>query len=515
VSAALDRVQLDAFRDAVAARVGLHFDDSKLDLLADVAAQRLDALGDPPFDDYVARLSSGKDPDEIRALAERLTVGETYFFRNRSDLDAFVHTVVPERMSARRGDRSLRVLSAGCSSGEEPYTLAMLVRGVPVLAGWDVRIHAFDVNPAAIARARAARYGEWSLRQTPPDARARFFRDARGGVRVEDEVRRLVTFEERNLVDDDPVFWRAGAYDVVFCRNVLMYFSPEVVRRIVARVARALVPGGFLFLGHAETLRGVSGAFHLRHGHETFYYQLRGPADDAGAAPGTTGTPARLARRPSLASVAPVIPHESGWVEAIRSASERVARLTTADAARPVAAAAPLAEAAARDPAAVAYELLEQERFADALAALGSASLDEQTDVDALLLRAVLLTISGDPREAERVCARLLVLDELNAEAHYVMALCREHARDLEGAANHDRYALYLDPTFSMPRLHLGLMASRAGQHETARRELARAQVLLAGEDGSRLLLLGGGFRREALAALCAAELRACGGGGP
>ncbi len=132
--------------------------------------------------------------------------------------------------------------------------------------------------------------------------------------------------------------------------------------------------------------------------------------------------------------------------------------------------------------------------------------------MDALLLRAVLLTISGDPREAERVCARLFALDELNAEAHYVMALCREHARDLAGAADHDHYALYLDPTFAMPRLHLGLMASRARQPEVARRELARALALLAGEDVSRLLLLGGGFRREALAALCASELRACGG---
>lgn len=512
----LDRVQVDAFRDAVAARVGLQFDDGKLDLLADVAAQRLEALGNPPFDAYVARLAAGADPDEVRALAERLTVGETYFFRNRNDLDAFVHVVLPARMAARAGDRTLRILSAGCSSGEEPYTLAMLVRGVPALEGWDVRIHAIDVNPAALARARAARYGEWSLRQTTPEARARFFHAGRGGVRVVDDVRALVSFEERNLVVDDPAFWRAGALDVVFCRNVLMYFSPEVTRRIVARFARVLAPGGFLFLGHAETLRGVSAAYHLRHTHETFYYEVRegpGDGDDAPAAgPGPRRAPAASAPAP--------LP-EGGWVEAIRTASERVARLTTPAAARAKGSAAPAGARGAAPgrtpvpgatPAAAAYELLEQERFAEALAALGTGALEAETDVDALLLRAVLLTISGDPREAERVCARLFALDELNAEAHYVMALCREHARDAVGAANHDHYALYLDPTFAMPRLHLGLMASRAGQREVARRELARAQVLLAAEDGSRLLLLGGGFRREALAALCAAELRACGG---
>jgi chemotaxis protein methyltransferase CheR len=515
VSRALDPVQLDAFRDAVASRLGLQFDDTKLDLLADVAAQRLEALRGPPADAYLARLAAGADPEEVRAIAERLTVGETYFFRNRNDLDAFVEVVLPARLRARARERSLRILSAGCSSGEEPYTLAMLVRGVPALAAWDVRIRGIDVNRAAIARARAARYGEWSLRQTSADARARFFLPERRGVRVADEVRSLVEVEERNLLDDDPGFWSPGVFDVVFCRNVTMYFSPEVTRGIVARIARALAPGGFLFLGHAETLRGVSTAFHLRHTNETFYYQLREEGEEE--APLPAATRAGPAGGPVAPPAPPALP-AGGWVEAIRQASDRVAHLTGARAEGPdagvrtAAVPAPAPPRGARAPAAAAHELLREERFGEALAALGPAALEAETDVDALLLRAVLLTISGDPREAERVCARLFELDELNAEAHYVMALCREHARDLGGAANHDHYALYLDPTFAMPRLHLGLMASRAGQRDAAARELARALVLLSAEDGSRLLLLGGGFRREALVALCSAELRSCGG---
>jgi chemotaxis protein methyltransferase CheR len=509
VSRALDRVQLDAFRDVVAGRLGLQLDDGKLDLLEDVALERLAAQGDPPFEAYLARLAGGGDAEEVGAIAARLTVGETYFFRNRNDLDAFVHAVLPARVEARAGQRRLRILSAGCSSGEEPYTLAMLLRGVPALEGWDVRIHAVDVNPAAIARARAARYGEWSLRQTAPEARARFFHRERGGVRVVDEVRAMVELEERNLVADDPRFWRPGSLDVVFCRNVTMYLSPEVTRRVVGRIAGALVPGGYLFLGHAETLRGVSSAFHLCNTHGTFYYQVREGTEEG---PRTTAPPA--AREPAPEAAPAPLP-DGGWVEAIRRASERVAHLA---AARPAgtppgaAAPAPTPWRQAPSPAAVASELLRQERFGEALAALGTAALERETDRDALLLRAVLLTVSGDPREAERVCRRLLELDELNAEAHYVMALCREHARDLAGAASHDHYASYLDPTFAMPRLHLGLMASRAGERDAARRELARALVLLAAEEGSRILLLGGGFRREALVALCSAELRACGG---
>jgi chemotaxis protein methyltransferase CheR len=512
MSERLDPNQLDLFRDAVAARLGLQFDEDRTELLETVATERLASLR-TSLDAYLPRLAPGGDPDELRVLAERLTVGETYFFRNRHDLDAFAAAVLPERMRAREGVRRLRILSAGCSSGEEPWTLAMLTREVPALAAWDVSILGVDVNPAAIARARAGTYGTWSLRQTDEAARARFFRRDRRGFHVADELRPLVSFEERNLVDQDPRLWVPGAFDVVFCRNVTMYFAPDVTRLIVARIARSLAPGGYLFLGHAETLRGVSTAFHLRHGHDTFYYQLR---EGGGAEAPPSPAPSRRA----APAAAPIAVPDGGWVDAIRRASERIAHLATPvpGATAPPAAAAPVATptpvpGTRRDPgaAALALELLKEERFADALAALGPAS-GRETDTDALLLRAVLLTLAGDPREAERTCARILELDELRAEAHYVMALCREHAGDRAGAADHDRYALYLDPTFSMPRLHLGLVAARAGERDAARRELARALVLLAAEEPSRILLLGGGFTRDALVELCRAELRAAGG---
>jgi chemotaxis protein methyltransferase CheR len=259
----LGRAQLRALRDVVTERLGLQLDDDRLDLLDEVAARRLDAIGGP-FDAWLGGLASGAGPAELRLLAERLTVGETYFFRNENDLDAFARTVLPDRMRAREGERALRILSAGCASGEEPYTHPKLVRDVPALDAWDGRILGIDGNPAAIARAEAGSYGAWALRQTTPEARARFFREERRGVRVVDEVRALVAFEERNLVEDDPRFWGPGKFDVVFCRNVTMYFAPEVTRRVISRIARSLAPGGYLFLGHAETLRGVSTAFHLR-----------------------------------------------------------------------------------------------------------------------------------------------------------------------------------------------------------------------------------------------------------
>jgi chemotaxis protein methyltransferase CheR len=215
--------------------------------------------------------------------------------------------------------------------------------------------------------------------------------------------------------------------------------------------------------------------------------------------------PRRAAQADALA---PLLDADVDWLDVIRRASERVAGLSSRVAASPTAhAAAP--EAPPRD-VARALALLREERFGDALEALGPA--EDELDPDALVLRAVILASSGDPAAAEAVCARILELDELNAEAHYVLALCREHAGDRAAAANQDHYALYLDPTFAMPRLHLGLLAKRSGDVDGARRELSRALALLAGEDAARVLLLGGGFTRAALAEVCRAELRACGG---
>lgn len=157
--------------------------------------------------------------------------------------------------------------------------------------------------------------------------------------------------------------------------------------------------------------------------------------------------------------------------------------------------------------------MLRRERFADAMDLLGSLPAGSEDDPDAQLLRAVLLTNSGRLREAEQACAAILAADELNSGAHYLMALCREHAGDCDAADEHDRMATYLDAGFAMPRLHLGLLARRRGDLDRARLELTHALDLLAREDGSRILLFGGGFSREALLGLCRAELGAAGGG--
>lgn len=501
----LERRQVERFRDIILERVGFVHDESKLEELSDLLRQRAAQAGEG-VDLYLDRLVSLPERDpEMRALVAKITVGETFFFRYGDHFRAFANAVLPA--IAARGQRRLHILSAGCSSGEEPYSLAMVVRDTLAdWQSWDIYIHAVDVNPEAIERARRGVYLDWSLRATPDVVKQGRFKAQGRSFALDPDVLSMVTFEERNLVTSDPIFWRTGVWDVVFCRNVLMYFSADVARGVLGRIHRALAPGGFLFLGHAETLRGVSDGFHLCHTHDTFYYRRRDASEKA-----IVFTDGMIEHAPQVTPPPPEVDGATSWIDAIHRAS-----------AAAVAASPPshreTAEAPRVEPPTVAradldrvFETMGEERFADALDQLHALPGATGGDPDALLLRAVLLANAHRVDEAAIVASELLDLDPMHAGAHYVLALCREHHGDDAGAIEHDQRAIYLDPTFAIPRLHLGLLAKRIGDRTLSRQELGHALLLLQREEASRILVFGGGFRRDALIALCRSELAASG----
>ena len=193
----LDRTDIEQFRTIIARCLGLHYDDGKLDYLAEVARQRMELVGSARFDSYLERLiSSPGGSDEFRALAEQLTVNETFFFRNADNFRAFAGIVLPERIRAKTREKRLRILSAGCASGEEPYSLAVLVReALPDLENWDVKIIGIDINPAILAKATQARYSAWSLRATSENAKRRYFRADGPDFVLAPAIQKMVTFE--------------------------------------------------------------------------------------------------------------------------------------------------------------------------------------------------------------------------------------------------------------------------------------------------------------------------------
>lgn len=502
----IDGAVLEGFRAALSRRLGFQFDDGRLEELEGLLRWRLETSGEPDADAYLRSLTSGRssraDPSvEWRALVEQVTVGETYFLRNADQFRAFSQTLLPEWIRARGPARRMRLLSAGCSSGEEPYSLAMSIdERLGDAASRCVEIIAIDVNASALAKAKTGRYSVWALRETPEDVRRRCFTSQGAEFLLDKKIRALVSFEEKNVLDLDPNFWRPGRFDVIFCRNMLMYFSPEAAREAVSKLRDSLAPGGHLFLGHAETLRGLSSDFQLCHTHGTFYYRRRGPA---GALPGQTRPDALADDGPAAERTDADEPSgPAAWMDAINSASDRIAGLAARGAEHE---ATPARAERPQWSLGLAMELLRQERFAEALALVRELPPESATDPDVRMLTAVLLANSLSLDDAESVCREMLAADDLNAGAHYVMALCREHAGDLPGALAHDQTAVYLDAGFAMPCLHMGLIAKRMGERGTGERHLARALALLKREDAARILLFGGGFTREALIRLCQA----------
>ncbi|MCC7000163.1 MAG: hypothetical protein IT370_36525 [Deltaproteobacteria bacterium] len=283
-------------------------------------SDRLRALGVADVGRYLAVVSAATDAgasaaaarQELDALAEALRVGETRFFRHAAHVRALERVVVPELGARRASQRRVRAWSAGCASGEEAYTLAMvLADGLP---GFSIDVLGSDLSEDALAVARAGRYSSSALAMIPPATRARWF----SANQVSAALAALVRFERKNLVDPD---W-PRALDVILCRNVLIYFDAAQRQLVIERLAEALAPGGFLFLGYSETLRGFEERFDALRTDDGVVYQkparartpaigvpiTPGPAPAPVPAPGAIPVAAPSAVAPAPAPPAPVSP---------------------------------------------------------------------------------------------------------------------------------------------------------------------------------------------------------------
>lgn len=494
------------FKTLISDKLGLSLECTKYEQLEEVLHGRMRETGCAAFTSYMQHLmAQDVCSSEMRTLAKNLTVGETYFFRHKAHFQALMEAVLPAYSRRRNSSQSLRILSAGCSSGEEAYSLAAIFHDSLQFSSWNVDILGIDVNAASIERAKCGRYSTWSLRDTPTELKDRFFKKEGSDYLLHESIRNKARFEERNLMIEDPLFWAPHAFDIIFCCNVLMYFSTENIKKVVSQMARALTPEGFLFLGPAETLRGISQDFHLRHTHETFYYRKRNSKDvDLAIVPQRENVFQPVNIPPPLD-----FDPDLSWVDVICRSSERIKKLDQLAAKNyPQPALRAVAEGGVSSSHfSRAQEFFVQERYDDAIQELRTRPVSEEVNSDAYLLQAILLTNRGEISEAEKICESLLNLDEFSAGAHYIKALCYEYTNNQSAAVEQNQTAVYLDPTFAMPHLHLGLLAKKSGDRKVAQMELKSAADLLASEDASKILLFGGGFSREALIRLCHAEM--------
>jgi chemotaxis protein methyltransferase CheR len=262
-------------RDFVYQHCGLNFTEDSKYLLEKRLGKRLLQHNLKTFKDYYYFLRYNPNKDqELSEVIDQLTTNETYFFREDFQLKTFVEDILPEirKRKEREGQKSLRIWSAGCSSGEEPYTIAMLLLDQPWLRSWRVEIIGTDISYRVLHMAREGVYGDSSFRSTEPLQRQRFFTDYEGKSRIRDEVRSLVSISHLNLFDTSRIAL-LGKMDAIFCRNVIIYFDKAGKKNVIENFFQRLVPEGFLLLGHSESLINLSTAFQLRHFQHDMVYQ--------------------------------------------------------------------------------------------------------------------------------------------------------------------------------------------------------------------------------------------------
>jgi chemotaxis protein methyltransferase CheR len=257
-------------RDLIYRISGIYHSEEKLYLLSSRCARRMAALGVANPTEYLEHLTQRGNRDaELRLLLNEITIGETYMFRHPTQLDALRNLILPQILETKGsvGLKRLRFWCAGCSTGEEPHTLAMFLmeEKAKLLAGWTFDILATDLNDNSLEAARAGIYGEYALRSTSDHLRRKYFIDV-GNKRLQanDLLKSQIRFDRINLRDDNKMLFQKGM-DVIFCCNVLIYFDLASKRRVVQHFYANLLPGGYLFLGHAESLFQVDDSFRLVH----------------------------------------------------------------------------------------------------------------------------------------------------------------------------------------------------------------------------------------------------------
>jgi len=259
--------QFQTLSQVIYQKLGLHFDEKKIYFLKTRVAKRMAALRMDDPREYLFMLTYA-DPQgrEMQALANLVTTNETYMFREYDQLQAFANHCLPEVLSAKqaRGERTLRIWSAGCSSGEEAYTLAMILQEVfPQAQNWDCEIAATDIDQNMLRKVAAARYGQRSVNEVPDEYREKYLVEEGEEYVVRRRTAALVQPRHLNLHDRMAMRAMRG-FDFIFCRNVLIYFDDLSRKAVVDHFYNALNRGGYVFLGHSESIGRVTTAFKLK-----------------------------------------------------------------------------------------------------------------------------------------------------------------------------------------------------------------------------------------------------------
>jgi len=473
------------FSKLVRERFGLQFPEKRRTDLEMGVLQAFAASTCTDLDGYYRLL---QDPDggmvEMDRLVNALTVCETYFFRDAGQFSALYHHVLSQVIERRRPLRTLRIWSAGCASGEEPYSIAMMLRELlPDVDDWAITILGSDVNVEALDRARKAIYGEWSFREEwARQWRPRYFCRRGNHYELIPEVKRMVTFARLNLAEPNyPAYETNTTFmDLILCRNVTIYFPQSLILEVVGRLYDALVDGGWLVVGHAEPSLITYRRFQVRNFPNALLYQR-------------TGEPTTLPSDWEGLAASPAV-----GVSSLRSVATSAPTRVSAETQPPVKRGKDLvtrsSESKEQDSFDLARELMSfgrSERARDLLLELVKESLEEATPC-ALLAQAY--ANLGCWPEAECWCREAVRLDKLALEAYYTLALVLQHQERIEEAIDAMKKVIYIDRHHVLGHFGLAELYRSHGQLPHALKSLDNASRLLDARPADELLPESGGI---------------------
>ena len=442
---------LSGLSDFVASRMGLHFPKERWrDLERGVAAAARDL--DLPDAESCAHwlLSRTLTQSQMEILASHLTVGETYFFREKKSFEILEQHILPELLRSRRGaEQRLRIWSAGCCTGEEPYSVAMLLdRLIPDPEAWHVTLLATDINPRFLRKAAEAAYGAWSFRDTPGWVRERHFKSRSDGrFKLHPRLRNKVTFSYLNLADDvyPSLLNNTNAMDVILCRNVLMYFTEKRAQQVVRNLYRSLVDGGWLIVSPTEASNILFSSFAAVQFPGVVLYRKIAGAEPRAVVIGYQG-PVFAAEPDASTLQAPVAPPQPDVAETGRSAL---------------------------------HSEVQQEPGLPGVPGVGEALPPEQDDGHALSATARNCANQGKLGAASEWCEKAIAADKLNPAHYYLLATIQQEQGQADAAVQSLMRALYLDPGFVLAHFALANVRLSQGRRREAGRHFTNALALL------------------------------------
>lgn len=478
------------FQNFILQNSGIFIDEPKRDQLRKALLSRTTFLNLTGYIDYYKFLKyNPRGEEEFKELLNLITIGETYFFRDAKHFNILRKYILAEiaKEKQAQGNRAIKIWSAGCSTGEEPYSIAItLVETLQPISMWDIEILASDVSTRALNIAQEGVYSKWSLRSTNRSYIEKYFIHDNKKFILKDEIKKMVNFEYFNLIKEPFPLSKMGDYwDIIFCKNVTIYFKPESTKRVISNFYKSLQKGGYLFIGASESLYHISNEFKLVEIDGNFIYQK--PVDDAVKKPveepkvvlEKITPPIRLHKKPKKDDELKKEIEEIKQKVQTPSKEEKIAELYKK-----------------------AQYYFEAGMFEKALFELMKIIEFTEEHAETFLMLADIYANKEQFDDAERECRRALQLNSLLSPAHFLLGIILNKKGKTQEAIDEFKKTIYLDPNLPLAHLNLANIYYENKEYQKAAAQY-RATINILTKSPDIPVKIGGEFSKEILIQTC------------